>query len=51
MLNKIYAFFNTRAARRKQLVSRLWYVHNKDLAEALRQKFVGDTEGRVSIMA
>ena len=44
MLDKIYGFFGieTKAARRKQLVCRLWYVHDMDLAEAFRSEFLDD---------
>ena len=41
MLEKIYGFFGIqkKAVRRNQLVCRLWYVHNMDLAEAFRSEF------------
>ena len=44
MLDKIYGCFGieTKAARRQQLVCRLWYVHDMDLAEAFRSEFLDD---------
>ena len=44
MLDKIYSFFGieTKAARRKQLVCRLWYVHDMDLTEAFGSEFLDD---------
>ena len=44
MLEKIFVFFGieTKAVRRRQLVCRLWYVHDMDLAEAFRSEFLDD---------
>ena len=44
MLEKIFCFFGieTKAVRRRQLVCRLWYVHDMDLAEAFRSEFLDD---------
>ena len=44
MLEKIYSFFGlqSKAVRRRQLVCRLWYVHDMDLAEAFGSKFLDD---------
>ena len=41
MLRKIYGFLGIEvaAARRYQLVCRIWYVHNKDLSEAFPSNF------------
>ena len=44
MVEKIYAFFGikSKSVRRRQLVCRLKYVHDMDLAEAFRSKFFDD---------
>ena len=44
MLEKIYAFFGiqSKAVRRRQLVYRLRYVLDMDLAEAFRSEFFDD---------
>ena len=44
MVEKIYAFFGikSKAVRRRQLVCRLKYVHDMDLAEAFRSEFFDD---------
>lgn len=44
MLERIYAFFGiqSKAVRRRQLVCRLKYVHDMDLAEAFRSEFYDD---------
>ena len=44
MLDRIYGYFGieTKASRRQQLVCRLWYVHDMDLAEAFRSEFLDD---------
>ena len=44
MLEKIFGFFGieTKTVRRRQLVCRLWYVHDMDLAEAFRSEFLDD---------
>ena len=52
MVEKIYAFFGikSKAVRRRQLVCRLKYVHDMDLAEAFRSKFFDDiirTKGNI----
>ena len=44
MLERIYAFFGiqSKAVRRRQLVCRLKYVHDMDLAEAFRSELYDD---------
>ena len=44
MVEKIYAFFGikSKAVRKRQLVCRLKYVHDMDLAEAFRSEFLDD---------
>ena len=44
MLERIYAFFGiqSKTVRRRQLVCRLKYVHDMDLAEAFRSELYDD---------